>query len=76
MHSFKGCDCLTDSYFDPPVVGEIDHLYLDQRSSGMNADVRNWYHKQSICFYNRTEYEKTAITIVEDPEQKPQAAPA
>jgi len=32
MHSFKGCDCLTDSYFDPPVVGEIDHLYLDHRS--------------------------------------------
>ncbi|CAJ1951385.1 unnamed protein product [Sphenostylis stenocarpa] len=32
MNSFKGCDCLTDSYFDPPVVGEIDHLYWDQRS--------------------------------------------
>jgi len=30
----------------------------------MNADVRNWYHKQSICFYNRSDYEKTAITMV------------
>ncbi|KAK7294003.1 hypothetical protein RJT34_16886 [Clitoria ternatea] len=32
MHSFNGCDCLTDSYFDPPAVGEIDHLYRDQIS--------------------------------------------
>lgn len=32
MHSLNGCGCLTDSYFDPPVVGEIDHLHWDQRS--------------------------------------------
>lgn len=31
----------------------------------MNADVRNWYHKQSIIyFYIRSEYEKSAMEIL------------
>ena len=45
MHSFNGCDCLTDSYFDPPVVGEIDHLHWDQRSRwGKACESRPKWH--------------------------------
>jgi len=29
---FNGCDCPSDSYFDPPAVGEMDLLYWDERS--------------------------------------------